>query len=651
MAEFTDVTRRSLLAATAGLAISGAGCLGGDDPKRPGEIDPDRIDPGGELTVGFPGELDALNPLTASSGPTNALLDLLYQPGVLVDPATFEARPWVFTDWTARETAEGMAIDLSVREDLRWSDGEDLTVEDVLFTYELYANRTPGRTFGATEPIDSVEAARGEYDLTLSLDRVVGTYETDQLSLRLLPEHVWSGIDDYAAHDPEVPVALGPGRLLEQESPTERVVSLGRRWPLATQPWVEDHDLLLAGGPYLASIRVRLFAGPDAVHRALLNGEIDAMYAGAFEAAQASGIVDREGLGLIAGRSDGYGHYTLNMRRPPLDDQAFRQALSMAMDRGRWVRELALEYAVPGNAVVPPAFESIRPEAAADEPIQQRPDGTAPDAMRALGFRGADGGGLDIRTVRSFLENGAVVSGSAGTYAGREYPGSLTGFGETAQTEAAYEYAFDEVSSELLAQADVDAELYVDGQPLGELHGGPLVVLSPPADERPLVAEFTRGYVEALRRVGIPIETTVRPTDAIADRAYLETDFDVYAGEWSDLSSAGVPSLYEHFHSDNAHADGSGSTVAYNAAGYGLDGLAGADEAIATARREPDRERRNELVREITERIYLEAPTLVRSYPLEQWPVDTEQFAGFLPSIPGVGSSNLWLQSLTVHRR
>ncbi|MDL5363036.1 ABC transporter substrate-binding protein [Halalkalicoccus sp. NIPERK01] len=650
MAEFTDATRRSLLTATAGLALPLAGCLSGDeDQRRPEEGEAAEIEPGGEFAVGLPGEPEALNPLTASSAHTNALLDLLYQPGVVVEPVGFEAMPWVFTDWTARETDGGMEVDFSVREDLRWTDGEPLTVEDVRFTYEYYVDRGPERFFAAVDPIESVREANGEHDLTLALDRVVGSYEVEQLSLRLLPEHVWHDVEDHAAHDPEEPVGLGPGRLAAG-SGTELAVALEAEWPLAAQGWVEDHDLLLAGGPYLDSIRFRVLETDAAAHRELLNGGIDAMYASAFDATRAREIHDREELGLVEGRDDGYAHYTLNLRRPPLDDQAFRQALSMAMDRRQWVDEIALGYAVPGSVVVPPAFEHLRPETAVGESVQQRPDEAAPGATRALWFREAEGGGLDVEAVRGFLERGAVVSGSGGTYAGREYPGSLSDFGETARTEAAYDYTFEEVRSDVLEENGIDRELYVDGRTVEEVHDGPLTVLAPPADERPRVLEFTRGYVRSLRRLGVPTELAVLPANSIADRAYLDADFDVYPGDWSALSPHGT-SLYDLFHSDNAHAEGSGSTFAYNAAGYGLDGSAGADDAIAAARAEPDRERRNELVREVAERIYLEAPTLVRSYRIEQWPVDTADFAGFLPDVPGVGSSNLWMQSLNVHRR
>ncbi|MCL7418417.1 MAG: ABC transporter substrate-binding protein, partial [Halalkalicoccus sp.] len=254
MAEFTDVTRRSLLRATgAGLALSVAGCLSGDEGEgpRPGETDPESIERGGRFTVGLSDDLETLNALTASSAPTNALLDLLYQPGIVVEPDGFEAMPWVFPDWDARETAGGMEVRFSVREDLEWTDGEPLTVQDVRFTYEYYMDRQPGRVRSAVDPIESVGEATGEYDLALSLDRVVGTYASQQLSLRLLPEHVWSEVDDHTAHAPERPVGLGPGRVVSGDLETGLELALVGEWPLTRQDWLADHPLFIEGGPFL----------------------------------------------------------------------------------------------------------------------------------------------------------------------------------------------------------------------------------------------------------------------------------------------------------------------------------------------------------------------------------------------------------------
>lgn len=651
MPEFSDVSRRSVLAAgTGALALPVAGCLSGDEEGKPGGIDPETIDRGGVFTVGLADDLETFNPLTARSAPANALLDLFYQPGVIIDPAGFDAMPWVFADWEAEETEGGMAIHASVREDLQWTDGEPLTAADVRFTYEYYRDQQPARYRSAIDPIESVEAAGNGHDLTLALDRVVGAYAAELLSVRLLAEHVWGEVDDHAAYDPEEPVGLGPGRLVGGDFETGFEIELLDEWPLSRQDWVADHDLLIERGPFLDSIEIRVFEGEDALYGAFLDGSIDAISGGAFDPARARAIAEHENRGLIAGHDDGYGHYTLNMRVPPLDDQAFRQALSMAMNRRRWV-DIESGYAIPGSVVVPPGFDHLRPETSAGEPVQKTPAEDAHPALGALWFRSRDGA-LDVGAIRDFLESGAVIDGSEGSYAGREYPGSLTNFGGTFQTEAAHDYAFGEVESSTLEGTETDRELYVDGRTIVELNDGPITLLTPPPETAPRAVEFTREYVENLRSLGIPVELESPDAHALAERAYLDADFDIYLGNWPDISPRGIPSLYELFHSDNAHGEESGfATLGYNAAGYGLEGLPGADDAIAEARAELGDDRRNELVREIAERLYLEAPTLVRSYRWRQWPVNTADFAGFMADIPNPGSSNRWVQALTVHQR
>jgi peptide/nickel transport system substrate-binding protein len=177
-------------------------------------------------------------------------------------------------------------------------------------------------------------------------------------------------------------------------------------------------------------------------------------------------------------------------------------------------------------------------------------------------------------------------------------------------------------------------------------------MLNYPPAERPRVVEFTQRYVEDLRRLGVPIRQEIVGVGSMSERAFLEAEFDVHPMEWSGLSTRGADSLYRLFHSDNAHGEDSAfDAFAYNASGYGLEGLAGADEEIDAIRREPNDGRRNALVQRLAERLYLEAPTLVRDYPLLGWPVNTGEYAGFTADVPSPGGNGLWKQCLSVHRR
>lgn len=651
-------TRRSFLRASGAgaVAVSATGCFGDDGEdgasEQPGGTEPDGIERGGNFTVGLPSGIEAPNPLTASSAYTWSVLELVYQSGVFVEPQSFEVLPWAFTEWEYEELDEGMNVYFSVNDELRWTDGEAFTVDDALFTYEYYMDQKPARYLAAIDPMEAVSEADNGFDVRLELNEVVGSWEVEQLGLYLLPRHVWEGVDDHTTPEGDEPVGLGPGRITRMDPDTAIEVALDGESPFTRYDWVDEHELFIAEGPYLDSIRFQVFGSKSALQQEFLNGNIDAIYDDAFDVNKAEDVESRDGLSLIGGQAAGYNHYTVNMRVPPFDDQAFRQALRMAMDEIQWVQRMELGFAVPGSVVVPPAYEHIRPETAVGEEVQQSPDQESHPALEALWFREAEDGVLDVEAIREFLRSGEVISGQGGTYAGFEYPGSLTDFGETFQTESAYDYEFGEVRSDVLRKADADAELYVDGQTIEERNGGPLTMLNYPPDARPDVVEFTQNYVANLRRLGVPIEQEIVSFNSMSERVYLEADFDIYPMGWSNFSTRGATSLYSFFHSDNAHAEDSGfDTFAYNASGYGLEGLPGADEEIDAMRRELDDERRNALVRQVAERMYLEAPTLVRSYPLLQWPVNAGEYAGFISDVPGPGSNNLWKQCLNVHRR
>ena len=659
-------TRRAVLRASGAAIVpfSAAGCLGGEgeDGERKGSPDdttpdPAEIERGGNFTIGYPSKLETLNALTATSAYSWGLLELVHQAGVVVEPETFEVMPWAFSEWDHEETDGGMNVYFSINDELEWNDGEEFTVDDAIFTYEYYMEQEPGRYLSAISPMEAVSEADNGYDVELQLNEVVGTWELDQLSLYLLPEHVWEDVDDHTRFDPEGdPVGLGPGRVTRIDPDTAAEVELNQEWPLTRQGWVEDHDLLLSDGPFLDTVRYQIFGSDSALQQAFLNGDVDAIYDDAFDENQSESVEDREGLGLIEGHDDGYRHFTVNMRNEPFDDQSFRQAMHMAMDEIQWVNEMSLGFAIPGSVPIPPVYEHLRPETAAGKEVQQSPEEEAHPALEALWFREeADGNGVfDVEAVRSFLENGEVISGEEGEYAGQEYPGSLTGFGTTFQTESAYDYEFGELRSNVLEDAavDVDRELYVDGRTIEEINGGPITMLNYPPDQNPRVVDFTQDYIGNLRQLGIPIEQEIVTFSSMSERVYLETDFDIYPMSWSNFSTQGADSLYAFFHSDNAHGpDSDFDSFAYNAAGYGLEGLPGADGVIDEMRTEVDDETRNALVQKVAERIYLEAPTFVIGYALPQWPVNEAEYGGYMSDVPGVGSSNLWLQCLNVHQR
>lgn len=100
---------------------------------------------------------------------------------------------------------DGTQLTITIKPDLSWSDGEKLTADDVVFTFGYGSNVDPDMV--------SIEASD---DTT-----VVITYSTPKFtaaslilgSTWIIPEHIWSGIEDYMTETNQQPVGSGPYKL------------------------------------------------------------------------------------------------------------------------------------------------------------------------------------------------------------------------------------------------------------------------------------------------------------------------------------------------------------------------------------------------------------------------------------------------------
>ncbi len=122
------------------LLAAATGCGGGGTPpSEPSEATPAAASTptrGGALVVAYGADVDTLNPVVASSDLSGQILDFLFP--LLVMPR-FDCRcryePNLAREWAWSE--DGLTLTFTLRDDVRWSDGEPVTAEDVRFTLEL----------------------------------------------------------------------------------------------------------------------------------------------------------------------------------------------------------------------------------------------------------------------------------------------------------------------------------------------------------------------------------------------------------------------------------------------------------------------------------------------------------------------------------
>ncbi|WP_243224759.1 ABC transporter substrate-binding protein [Microbacterium sp. CIAB417] len=198
---FRTGKRRVAITAMAGASVLALGltaCTGG----------------GGETGDGGDAEDVTLRVWAGSQTPIEANFNP-FAPTVLHGALGPILEPLFFFNKTADEPATGMigesyefnedgtVITVKIKPDLKWSDGEPLTAEDVAFTFTYEGNNPDGQGLDSAEPQDdtTVVLTYATPQFTSEWQRMGGTW--------ILPEHVWSEVDDFATFTNEEPVGSG----------------------------------------------------------------------------------------------------------------------------------------------------------------------------------------------------------------------------------------------------------------------------------------------------------------------------------------------------------------------------------------------------------------------------------------------------------
>ncbi|MCT7378463.1 ABC transporter substrate-binding protein [Chelativorans salis] len=114
--------------------------------------------------------------------------------------------------WQYNEDFTEMTVQL--REGILWSDGEEFTADDVVFTVETQME-TPGMVWSApfSQYVESVEAV-DDYTVHFKLkepnSRFHSIFSVRWNGAWIMPEHIFSEVEDVTAFDFNPPVGLGP---------------------------------------------------------------------------------------------------------------------------------------------------------------------------------------------------------------------------------------------------------------------------------------------------------------------------------------------------------------------------------------------------------------------------------------------------------
>ena len=271
------------------------------------------------------------NPLLASIGPDH-LIEQLHWDSLLSVTDTSEYGPRLAESWEVSD--DGTTWTFHLRSDVKWSDGEPFTADDVVFTYTMYANPATGSSnagkfssvvgaeaFAAGE-VDTVEGFRAPDDTTFVIELVEPNvaYLTELVTpiMFIVPEHVVG----------ELPIE----GLSDNPFWREPTVGIG---PYIFERWITDDEIEFVANPeYRTELGLdRVFArflSTDVAMAQLETGELDYAQVSAADVERMSEV---EGITVL--ETDGPGVMALHpaLDTGPLQDPLVRQAIMYAIDR------------------------------------------------------------------------------------------------------------------------------------------------------------------------------------------------------------------------------------------------------------------------------------------------------------------------------
>lgn len=236
----------------------------------------------------------------------------IYESLLVYNPAKGDTTPWLASEWTAAE--DGKSITFTLRDGVKWSDGQPLVPADVVTTFALQK-----KIKGGYDYLDTV-TAEGTNKVTFSFKTPWSPALYDLGQLSILPDHVWSQIADPEKDANEKPVGTGPYTEVDTFQAQSFVL---KKNPHYWQPEKQK----------IAGIKMLAFAGNDGANLAAANGDVDwaPQYMPNIEKTFVSKDPDHRKYWFPPTGS--MINWQLNTTKAPFNDTDVRKALSMAVDR------------------------------------------------------------------------------------------------------------------------------------------------------------------------------------------------------------------------------------------------------------------------------------------------------------------------------
>ncbi len=275
------------------------------------------------------------NPFSTSA--LGGTTGLIYQPMYYFSSVSHDSYPMLATsfEWTNNNKT----LEVTLRDGVKWSDGQAFTADDVLFTFNLLKQYPAADTNGVMKVVQSV-VKNGDNKVDFNFDSPNIPFQEYVLGVNIVPQHLWKDLGDPSKANITKPVGTGP-YVLDAFTPQEYKLKKNDSFYDAKDYAVPELD-------YPA------YDSNESAQLALAKGTVD--WAGMF-------IPNIEKVYINNDKS--HNKYWFppgapvmlypNLKNPILKDVNVRKAISMAINREKIAKSAEFGYAQVANptAVMP----------------------------------------------------------------------------------------------------------------------------------------------------------------------------------------------------------------------------------------------------------------------------------------------------------
>jgi peptide/nickel transport system substrate-binding protein len=518
-----------------------------------------QITPAGDYIVGAFEDVTTFN-YWAANGPDNTVYNSYMLPPklslygltdkywTLVPAAAADPTPPALV-----EEGDFWVAEIALRQDITWQDGEPFTANDVVFTAQtvkdfglISGNWSQWYDFNYLDYIEAVD----DYTVKFYLHTKGGTavWDWGMLQSPIVAEHFWAPL--------LADVAPGPDASIEEQAAAQDVMFaidgslepnagpwLYGNWEpgasielvanpdyfqsgLVIEQWPDgayrdstglvvgepsgDPELTYTVGPFVEAVVYSIYGSQDTSILALRQGDVDfVLNSLGLQRGLADQIKGDPNLTVVENQTNGFRYMSFNVRRMPMNDCSFRQAVAILIDKEFVTQTILQGVAFPLYAFVPEGNAAWF----SDE---------APQLGR--GLTRADRTNLAVQ----ILQN-----------AGYTWEGDVVPF-------------WDEENRQVVSGGRL---IMPNGVPVP-----PLTMPAPSAGYDPLRSTFAVWIETWLNEFGIPLQANLAGFNVIVPIIFTEQNFDMYILGWS--LGLFPDFLYDFFSEEQSVLDGN------NAGGY-----------------------------------------------------------------------------------